>query len=234
MNIPTNLSVAQRLFPVRSKFAAGFSRLNNMRRYPRLFCGLIVMLFPFAATFAQSSSSQQPAAQSQPQPQAKPAPPDQPPPKEDSLAEAARKAKEKKAATAKPKVYTEDDLSGMKGTGVSVVGETANTSAHAPKTTSPDGGGVENNEEYWRGKARQLLDAIADTDQQIAQKQDEIKKYGSGGIDVTTGLKDNIAYINDRTGQLKTLEKHKTDLLKQLDDLQEQGRKAGASPSWFR
>ena len=97
---------------------------------------------------------------------------------------------------------------------------------------STDGG--ENNEEYWREKARQILDAIADTDQQIAQKQDEIKKYGNGGFDVTTGMKDNIAYINDRTGQLKSLEKRKADLQKQLDELQEEGRKAGASPSWFR
>jgi hypothetical protein len=234
MNIPTNLSVPHRLSLARPRFAVGFLRLGNMRHFPTFFCSLLVMLFPFAATLAQSSSSQQPAAQSQSQPQAKPASSDQPPPKEDSLAEAARKAKEKKPATAKPKVYTEDDLSGMKGTGVSVVGETPGTSARDPKTTSPNNGGGENNEEYWRGKARQILDAIADTDQQMAQKQDEIKKYGNGGIDVTTGLKDNIAYVNDRTGQLKTLEKHKTDLLKQLDDLQEQGRKAGASPSWFR
>jgi hypothetical protein len=234
MNFPTNLSVPQSLSPAHPRFAARFSRLCNMRRYRTFLYSLLVMLFPFTATFAQSSSSQQPAPQSQPQAQAKPAAPDQPPPKEDSLAEAARKAKEKKPATAKPKVYTEDDLSGMKGTGVSVVGDAPNPSARAPKATSPNNGGGENNEELWRGKARQILDAIADTDQQIAQKQDEIKKYGSGGVDVTTGLKDNIAYINDRTGQLKTLEKHKSDLLKQLDDLQEEGRKAGASPSWFR
>ena len=234
MNSLTNLSLPQRLSFTRSRFAAGFSRPSNIRHYPTFFCSFLLMLFPSAATFAQSSSSQQPAPQAQPPAQAKPVAPEQPPPNEDSLAVAARKAKEKKPATAKPKVYTEDDLSGMKGTGVSVVGDAPNTSAHASKTTSPDIGGGGNSEEYWRGKARQILDSIADTDQQMAQKQDEIKKYGNGGIDVTTGMKDNIAYINDRTGQLKNLEKRKSDLLKQLDDLQEQGRKAGASPSWFR
>jgi hypothetical protein len=200
------------------------------------------MFLPLALAVAQStfspqqssSSSEPPATQAQPPAQVKPAATDQPPSKEDSLAEAARKAKEKKPATARPKVYTEDDLSGMKGHGVSVVGETPKTGTRQPRPTYPDGGGGENNEENWRGMARQILDAIADTDQQIAQKQDEIKKFGNGGFDVTTGMKDNIAYINDRTGQLKSLEKRKADLLKQLDDLQEQGRKAGASPSWFR
>jgi len=51
---------------------------------------------------------------------------------------------------------------------------------------------------------------------------------------VTTGMKDNIAYINDRNGQLKDLEKSKVDLQKQLDELQDEGRKAGAPASWFR
>ena len=64
--------------------------------------------------------------------------------------------------------------------------------------------------------------------------KDDIKKYGSGGFDVTTGLKDNIAYIRDRNGQLKNLEKRKADLEKQLEELQDEGRKAGALASWFR
>jgi hypothetical protein len=89
-------------------------------------------------------------------------------------------------------------------------------------------------EEYWRGKARPLLDRIAATDQQIAKLQDDIKKYGAGGFDVTTGRKDNVAYINDRNGQVQELEKRKAGLEKQLDELQDEGRKAGASPAWFR
>jgi hypothetical protein len=240
MNSPLELSVPEKLFPLRQKFGAGAAHYRNLKRFQKMFCCLLAMAWPFAAAFAQSSSSsqqpasQQPAAQSPPPAQAKPAAPDQPPPKEDSLAEAARKAKEKKPATAKPKVYTADDLSGMKGTGVSVVGETPKTGARRPRTTYPDGNGGENSEEYWRGMARQILDAIAETDQEIAQKKEEIKKFGNGGFDVTTGMKDNIAYINDRTGQLKSLENRKTNLEKQLDDLQEEGRKAGAAPSWFR
>jgi len=219
----------------------GTTRYRNMWRYQRTLCGLLAMTWPLAAAFAQSSSSspqsssrQSSSAQARPPSQAQPATPDQPPQKEDSLAEAARKAKAKKLAAAKSKVYTEDDLSGLKGPGVSVVGDAPKKGARRARPTDPGGDGGENSEEYWRGRARQILDAIAQTDEQITQKREEIKKFGSGGFDVTTGMKDNIAYINDRNGQLKDLEKRKADLEKQLDELQDEGRKAGASPAWFR
>jgi polyhydroxyalkanoate synthesis regulator phasin len=163
----------------------------------------------------------------------------QPPQKEESAADAAKKAQKEKA---KPKkVYTEEDLAGMRGNGVSVVGDDKPAGAGGAGTNRTDGktktGVVPmsgQDEEYWRGKASALLSRIAATEQQIAKLQDDIKKYGSGGFDVTTGRKDNIAYINDRSGQVKELEKRKADLEKQLDELQDEGRKAGASPAWFR
>jgi hypothetical protein len=147
--------------------------------------------------------------------------------------EAARKAKIKKPPAAKGKVYTEDDLSGMKGPGVSVVGEAPGRNTRRAQPTNPDEDPA-NSEQNWRARARQILDAIAQTDVQIAQKKDEIKKFGSGGFDVTTGMKDNIAYIHDRNAQLKELENRKADLQKQLDELQDEGRQAGAPASWFR
>ncbi len=181
-----------------------------------------------------SSSSQQSSTEPKTQSQAQPATLDPPPKEEDSLAEAARKAKAKKPAAAKAKLYTEDDLSGLKGPGVSVVGEAPKKGARRARPTDPDGESEPNSEQYWRARSRQILDAIAQTDERIAQKKDEIKKFGSGGFDVTTGMKDNIAYIHDRNAQLKELEKRKADLQKQLDDLQDEGRQAGAPASWFR
>lgn len=202
-----------------------------------IFLVSLVVVWPLAA-FAQSSSSQPSSPQSAAQPKtpsdAQPATLDPPPQKEDSLAEAARKAKAKKPPAAKGKVYTEDDLSGMKGPGVSVVGEAPRKGARRGQPTNPDGDPEPNSEEYWRGRARQILDAIAQTDEQIAQKKEEIKKFGSGGFDVTTGMKDNVAYIHDRNAQLKELENRKADLQKQLDELQDEGRQAGAPASWFR
>jgi len=248
MNFPLKLGVLYQLFPALQRLSVTTARTRNMGRVRKMICFLIALTWPFAAAYAQSasssqqfssssqqSSSSQPApAQTQPQSQAQPATPDQPPQNQDSLAEAARKAKAKKQAAAKGKVFTEDDLSGMKGTGVSVVGEAPSTGARPAKPNDPGGADKPNGEEYWRGRARPILDAIAQTEQQIAQKKDEIKKLGSGGFDVTTGMKANIAYINDRNGQLKNLEKRKADLEKKLDDLQDEGRKAGADSAWLR
>ncbi len=249
MNLPFKLSVPDHLFPARQKFTAGTARSRNFVRYQKTICGLLAMTWPFAAAFAQasssspqsSSSSQQSSTQAQTHSPAQSATPDQPPQKEDAPAEAARKAKARKPAPAKAKVYTEDDLAGMRGNGVSVVGEDKPAGAGGTGTKKADGktktGVVPmsgQDEEYWRGKSRTLLDKIAATDQEIAKTKDEIKKYGTGGFDITTGMKDNIAYINDRNGQLKELEKHKADLEKKLDQLAEEGRKAGAEPAWFR
>ena len=235
MDFFPKLCVLDKVSRARREFTTRIAHPRNSLRFQIIICALLATSWPFAAASAQpASSSQQPSTQAPPLAPSQSADPAQPPPKVDSLPEAARKAKEKKPATAKPKVYTEDDLSGMKGPGVSVVGETPKKGARRSQPIDPDGDGGQNQEEYWRGRARQLLDAISQTDDQIAQKKDEIKKLGSGGFDVTTGMKDNIAYINDRNGQLKTLEGRKAGLLQQLDELQEEGRKAGASPSWFR
>ena len=206
-------------------------------------CAFLVGTFPFATAFAQSSaqqsssSSQSDSEKTQASPPAQPATLDPPPAKQESLADAARKAKTNKkqdAAPTKGKVYTEDDIKGMKGPGVSVVGDAPRKARRAQPANDPDGDNGQNPEEYWRGRARQYLDAIAQVDEQIAQKKDEIKKYGSSGFDVTTGMKNNVAYIHDRNAQLKELESQKAHLQQEFDELQDEGRKAGAPASWFR
>jgi hypothetical protein len=212
------------------------------RQTLRILCGLLVLTFPFAAAFAQSSSSTDQSSSSSPQSsapaqtpaQSQPAALDPPPAKQDSPAEAARKAKANKATPAKGKVYTEDDLKSMKGPGVSVIGDPSRKGPRRAQPQDPDDDNGQSPEAYWRGRAQQFLDAIAQTDEQIAQKKEEIKKFGSGGFDVTTGMKNNIAYINDRNAQLKQLEAHKADLERQFEELQDEGRKAGAPSSWFR
>lgn len=238
MNLPPEMSVPQRR-SVTHEISHVRTELTRTGIIRKIFCGLLVVIWPFTAAFAQSPSSSQPSSSQQSstpppaQSQAQPASPDQPE-KSDSLAEAARKAKEKKPAAPKAKVYTEDDLSKMKGPGVSVVGDPPRKTSRRAQPTDPDGDNEPSVEQYWRDRARQFLDAIAQTDEQIAQKKEEIKKFGSGGFDVTTGMKDNIAYINDRNAQLKQLEAHKADLEKQFEELQDEGRKAGVPPSWFR
>jgi hypothetical protein len=130
------------------------------------------------------------------------------------------------------------NLSGMRGNGVSVVGDEKPAGAGAKRADGKTKPGVVamsgQDEEYWRGKARAILDAIAATDQEIAKTKDEIKKYGTDGFDATSGLKDNIIYIDNRGSKVQQLEKRKADLEKRLDQLAEEGRKAGAEPAWFR
>ena len=206
---------------------------NRIRVRKNILWIALVVMWPGGAVFAQSQSqsSQQSSQQSSSQTQA------QPQQKEDSATEAAKKAQKDKP---KPKkVYTEEDLSSMHGGGVSVVGD--ETPAGAAGTKQANGGTKADvapmsgqDEGYWRGKARGLLDQIAATDQQIGKTKEEIKKYGGDGFDATSGLKDNIIYIDNRNAKVQQLEKRKADLEKKLDQLQEEGRKAGAEPAWFR
>jgi len=236
MNLSLQSWTLDELFPVRRQFTCGCARAHKTAVFQKALCGLLLLSWPATASFAQASSPSQSSPSSQsaaaPSPsQAQPASSRQPPQKEDSPAEAARRARANKPPTAKGKVYTEEDLAGMNGHGVSVVGEAPKKGA---RSKEPNGAAGENKEEYWRGRAQEILGEIAAADEAISEKKEEIKKFGSGGFDVTTGMKDNIAYIRDRNYQLQKLEKRKANLEKKLDDLQEEGRKAGASPAWFR
>jgi len=200
----------------------------------KILCAFLAVLWPAAAALGQShqdssQSSQQPASQTQSQPEQK---------KSEAGGDVTKKSEKEKA---KPKkVYTEEDLSGMRGNDVSIVGseKPAGGAAGAKNADGKTKTGVVpmsgRDEAYWRGKARVLLDQIAATEQQIAKLKDDIRKYGTGGFDVTTGMKNNVAYIEDRNGQVKELERKKADLEKKVDQLQEEGRKAGAEPAWFR
>lgn len=195
----------------------------------KIFLTSLAVLWPAAAAFSQSQQDSSQSSQQAQAEQKKPEP----------AADSAKKTEKEK--TKPKKVYTEEDLSGMRGNGVSVVGDekpAGNGAAGAKKTDGKAKTGVApmsgQDEEYWRGKAYAILDEIAATEQAIAKTKDEIKKYGGDGFDATTGMKDNIIYIDNRNAKLQQLEKRKADLEKKLDQLAEEGRKAGAEPAWFR
>ena len=207
-----------------------------MNKPVRILLGTILPLaWPtaFLLAHAQSSSQQSPPpqqSQTSSQPQTQSATPSQT--KDAPVADAAKKTDKDKP---KPKkVYTEDDLSGIGKGGVSVVGSDNKRNSRRARTDDSDGGYNPNGEEYWRSRSQPILDAIAATDAQIGQLKEDIKKYGAGGFDVQSGRQNNVAYIEDRNGQIQSLEKRKANLQKQLEDLEEEGRKAGAQPAWFR
>jgi len=181
------------------------------------------MTWPLAAVFAQFSSSPQPSSsasqqsssqpsstQAQPPSQAHAANPTSRGKKKYSLAEAARKAKAKKRRRRRASVLPKMICRTERPRRIRVGDAPRKARARAADGSRWRCG--ENSEEYWRGRAQDILGQIAAVDQAIAGLKEDIKKYGSGGFDVTTGMKDNIAYINDRNGQLKNLEKRKADL----------------------
>ena len=195
---------------------------------------------------ASSSTSTQPKTQNasgnEPQMESQEAPP------AESLGEAARKARAQKSAAPAAKVYTEDKVASLSGHGVSVVGdgnqsgdssdaENAENSEREPNGTGPAKANPpsgNSDEKMWREKARAIHDQMAQIDERIGKIQEEIQKYGAVSFDPTTGLRQNVIYVEDRNAQIKQLEEQKAKLQSQLDSLEEEGRKAGADSGWFR
>jgi hypothetical protein len=49
-----------------------------------------------------------------------------------------------------------------------------------------------------------------------------------------SGASAGVIYIEDRNRQIKQIEEQKEKLQQSLEDLAEEGRKAGADSGWFR
>lgn len=155
-----------------------------------------------------------------------------------SLADAARKANAQKDKPKSKHVFTNDDIENVGGT-ISVVGNGSSVGTPSGNVNSNSQDNVTatsdaKDEAFWRGRARPIKDQIAAVDQQIGQKKDEIAKAGPASFDPSTGLSQNVIIIHDRNAELRELEERKERLEKQLDDLADEGRKAGADSGWFR
>ena len=163
-------------------------------------------------------------------------PAQQPQQNPDSPADAAAKSKDAKSTPAPKKVYTNDDLSGMRGGNISVVGNSRADSKTGKSTaTNSD----PKNAQYWRGRAQRLRAQMAEVDRQIAQVKAANQTNGSG----TSGSNSSTpaplgAYSNGshaRAGtQLRKLEERRAELQAQMDQLEDQARRAGVPPGWLR
>ena len=154
-------------------------------------------------------------------------------------APASAKADAKKSTPKAKHVYTNEDLSGIGGT-ISVVGSGSSEGASAANDNSKvrprsnPGSSGDKDEAYWRGKAHTIRDQIAAVDQQIDKVKQEIAKSGPAAFDPTTRLQQNVIIVHDRNAELQQLQDRKQNLEKQLDELTDEGRKAGADSGWFR
>lgn len=174
-----------------------------------------------AATPSQTTSGSQAAPQSN----------------QESAGDAARKAKADKGKAKARKVYTDEDLP-TAGHTISVVGDANAGSGASRQAENSDvksgSSDAAKQEQYWRGRAQKIKDQMNALDDQIAKLKDDIKKNGASGFDASSGLQKNVIYVDDKNARLQQMEQKRAELDKQMDQLQEEGRKAGASPSWFR
>src|SRR5271163_2870298 len=166
---------------------------------------------------------------------------DQSAPAAESLGEAARRARAQKAKTATAKVYSDDSVSTLSGHGVSVVGDgKAGSGSYSGDSYSGGGGGgaaqgsAGSQESYWRGRANAIRGQMAQCDQKISEIQDEIAKHGAVTVDPMSGAQAGVIFVEDRNAQIQQVQKQKEGYERQLEDLAEEGRKAGADSGWFR
>ena len=218
-------------FPVASR---------DCRRSGLAFLALLLLLFwPAASAMAQTASAppaQSPApAPSESQPAASQADTGNKP---QSLGDAARAAKAQKDNSKAKRVYTGDDLAHIHGTisevGNGSSGDRSSEDGYSGAASEENQSSAANKEAFWREKARVIQDHIAAVDQQIEQKKVEISKAGPASMDPSTGLTQNVIIIHDRNAELKALQDRRQNLERQLDNLADQGRRAGADPGWFR
>jgi len=214
----------------------------------RMKAGLGAAAFLAALLAVAQPARCQAQSQDQKPPQDQASQQQQPQQETDSLAEAARKAKANKPKTETKKVYTTEDIatshSGNSAAGEKDSGANGDAAGQANKALGKAGmatggggaapSGPAKGEAYWRGRAQQLRDQMTQVDAEIAQVQDEIKKGGNAGFNVQSGLKTDTVYFEDRDTKLKRLQQKKAAIQKQIDDLEDEARKADVPSSWIR
>ncbi len=188
-----------------------------------------------------SQQSQNQQAQSTSAPSQNQNPPQSAAPQQDSLAEAARKAREQKKETPKPaKVFTNDNI--PTGGGISTIGEekeSGSAQAGGAQAAAPSGA---NDEKSWRDKFATLHHKL-DQDQaelDVLQREIGVAEVQYYGGDPVKGLNDNLSQQPFGSGYTKKLadidaKKKQVEADKQaIADAEEELRKAGGSPGWAR
>jgi len=143
----------------------------------------------------------------------------------------ADKPKDGQDTTPPKKVYTNDDLKGMSREDVSVVGN-ANGQKKTPTNSTTKS--TQKDQAYWHNRAQNLRNQIADVDRQIAEITAGSSQTTTTEGSTNSALGSNPIYLHGQGGRLNNLEARKKALLKQMEDLEEEARKAGVPPGWLR
>lgn len=163
-------------------------------------------------------------------------------PPQDSLAEAARKAREAKKAQPKPaKVFTNDDLA-KKGA-PPAAGATPDDAPGQPqdKDKAPgkdkEGAAPANGESYWRGRFKEAHENLARAEKELDILERELQKANTQYYsDPTKAMNEqfNRKEINDKTAAIEAKKKDIADLRQSISDMEDGLRKAGGDPGWAR
>ena len=160
---------------------------------------------------------------------------------EQSLAEAARKAREKKKDAPKAtKVFTNDNIP-KAGAEVSVVGSTAAPAAEGGETPAAKAGeepiDPSKDEAGWRAKFADMRGKIAQAEKELDILQRELnlmqQQYYS---DPNKALREQYERkeINDHRKKIQDKQDELQRLRQQLTDLEDELRRAGGQPAWAR
>jgi hypothetical protein len=140
------------------------------------------------------------------------------------------------------KVWTNDDLTRLRGGAVSFTGATA-PPAPAAAEEAPAGAAEgaaaegepepeppkEETREYWQERLQALQDQIQQIDQQIQSLQSSRGQAGSNALNVA-GSNPGVQ-VEDT---IQRLQAQRRQLQQQISDLQDEARRQGVSPSWVR
>ncbi len=168
----------------------------------------------------------------------------------DPVADAARKAREKKKDAAKPKkVYTDDDLKGSvpapeaaatsapanaSGTEAAKTAQGAGDTAKSGDTTKTED---PNSEAAWRKRFQAQRDKIAKAEKELDILGRELEKAQLEYYpDPQKALKEQYdrGDINKKSAKIDAKQRELDQLRQGLNDLEDQLRKSGGDPGWAR
>jgi chromosome segregation ATPase len=162
----------------------------------------------------------------------------------ESVADAARKAREKKKSAPKPKhVVTEDEIAPRvpepppQSATASAAPAAAEATSGAPASTSAEKNDPPNSEAYWRKRFAAQRKRIADAQVELDVLQRETEKasvqYYS---DPQKALQEQYSRkeVNDKTEKVEAKKKEIAALKQQLSDLEDELKRAGGDPGWAR
>lgn len=164
-----------------------------------------------------------------------------PPKQTQSLAEAARKAREKKQAERqqKPRVFTNDNLPA--GGTVNVVGSepatTEDTAKQEGEGTEGQTRTPERGEQYWRGRFAEARKQLADAEKELDILQRELNLMNMQYYaDPQKTLNEELhrTAINEHRAKIEAKQADVTRLKQALEELERQLRAAGGPPGWAR